>query len=154
MTAMDAREWDDDAILADLRAATDFAGPTDRTVAAGIAAFTWRTIDEELDRAGLVFDSLLAGTTRAALDDSAQVLVFEGDTITVEIEVNPGHITGQVVPATTGTIEVQTPDGVAARTTIEDFGSFRVEVRTRGPMRLRVHGSAGSVVTDWFPGPR
>lgn len=154
MTAMDARHWDDDSVLADLRAATDFAGPTDRTVEAGVAAFTWRTIDEELDRAGLVFDSQLAGTTRAVVDDSAQVLVFEGDAITVEIEVNPGHITGQVVPATAGTIEVQTPEGVAARTSIEDFGSFRVEVRTRGPMRLRVHALAGSVVTDWFPGPR
>lgn len=153
MTAMHSREWDDDAVLADLRAAAAFAGPTDRTVAAGVAAFTWRTIDEELDRAGLVFDSLLAGTTRAAADDSARVLVFERDSITVEVEVDAGHITGQVVPATTGTIEVQTPDGVAARTGIEDFGSFRVEVRTRGPMRLRVHAAAGSVVTDWFPGP-
>ena len=44
MTAMDARHWDDDSVLADLRAATDFAGPTDRTVEAGVAAFTWRTM--------------------------------------------------------------------------------------------------------------
>lgn len=154
MTAMDARRWDDPAVLADLRAAMDFAGPTDRTVEAGVAAFTWRTIDEELDRAGLVFDSLLTSTTRAAVADPAQVLVFEGDTITVEIEVDQDHITGQVVPATAGTVEVQTPDGVAARTGIEEFGSFRIELRTRGPIRLRVHGSAGSVVTDWFPGPR
>ena len=154
MTGMDARAWDDDTLIDNLRQATEFAGPVDKAVDAGIAAFTWRTIDDELARASLVFDSLVESTTRAAIDDSAQLLVFEADSITLEIEINPGHITGQVVPPTMGTIELQTPDGVAGRTTVQDFGSFRIEVHTRGPIRLRLHGPNASAVTDWFSGPR
>lgn len=150
---MEARQWDDDTVLDNLRQAIEFAGPLDTAVDTGIAAFTWRTIDDELARASLVFDSLMEHTTRAAMDDSAQLLVFEADSITLEIEVNPGHITGQVVPPTTGTIELQSPDGVVGRTTIQDFGSFRIEVRTRGPVRLRLHGPHASTVTDWFSGP-
>ncbi len=154
MTGLDARQWDDDTLIDNLRQAAEFAGPVDKAVDAGIAAFTWRTIDEELARASLVFDSLVESTTRAAIDDSAQLLVFEADSITLEIEINPGHITGQVVPPTTGTIDLQTPDGVAGRTTVQDFGSFRIEVHTRGPIRLRLHGPNASAVTDWFSGPR
>jgi hypothetical protein len=150
---MEARQWDDDTLLDNLRQAIEFAGPLDTAVDTGIAAFTWRTIDDELARASLVFDSLMENTTRAAIDDSARLLVFEADSITLEIEVNPGHITGQVVPPTTGTIELQSPDGVVGRTTIQDFGSFRIEVRTRGPVRLRLHGPHTSTVTDWFSGP-
>ena len=150
---MEARHWDDDTLIINLRQAIEFAGPVDKAVDTGIAAFTWRTIDDELARASLVFDSLMESTTRAAVDDSAQLLVFEADSITLEIEINPGHITGQVVPPTIGTIELQTPEGVAGRTTIQDLGSFRIEVRTRGPVRLRLHGPNASAVTDWFSGP-
>lgn len=151
---MEARQWDDHTLIDHLRQAIEFAGPVDRAVDAGVAAFTWRTIDDELARASLVFDSLVASATRAASDDSAQLLVFEADSITLEIEINPGHITGQVVPPTVGTIELQSPEGVVGRTAIQDFGSFRIEVRTRGPVRLRLHGPNASTVTDWFSGPR
>lgn len=154
MTGRKAPEWDDHTLIDHLRQAIEFAGPVDRAVDAGIAAFTWRTIDDELARASLVFDSLVESATRAAIDDSAQLLVFEADSITLEIEINPGHITGQVVPPTVGTIELQSPEGVVGRTTIQDFGSFRIEVRTRGPVRLRLHGPNASTVTDWFSGPR
>jgi len=155
MTNMDARPWDEDeALLDQLRKALDYAGPVDLAVSVGSAAFTWRTIDDELARASLVFDSLMESTTRASGDDSAQLLVFEADSISIEVEINPGQLVGQVVPPTAGTVELLTPEGVVGQSAIRDLGTFTIEVRTRGPVRLRFHGPASSTMTDWFSGPR
>lgn len=154
MTEMEARQWDDETLIDQLRQALQFVGPVDLAVAAGTAVFTWRTIDEELARASLVFDSMVENTTRASVDDPSQLLVFEADAITIEVEINPGQLVGQVVPPTSGSIELLTPEGVAGRASIHDLGSFTIEVHTRGPVRLRFHGPAASAMTDWFSGPR
>lgn len=61
---MEARQWDDETLIDQLRQALQFVGPVDLAVAAGTAVFTWRTIDEELARASLVFDSMVENTTR------------------------------------------------------------------------------------------
>lgn len=60
-----ARWDDDDALLTELRAALDVPAVPEHVVAAAKAAYTWRTIDEELAFAVLVYDS--------SLDDSALV---------------------------------------------------------------------------------
>jgi hypothetical protein len=141
--------YDDDRLLADLRAATQRAGaPTETMRAAGAAAFSWGTVDAEL--AALAYDSLL--------DDSVLVrsaaapprtLVFEGTGLSVEIELTADTLAGQIVPPGAGEVVLLAPHGELARTSTDELGLFRLARADRGPFRLRCVTPSGVLLTEW-----
>lgn len=151
---MSSRGWhdDDDALMAEVR---DAVAATDddeaRLRAAAIAAFAWRTVDEELELLSLTHDSSMAEVAfRGATDTSSpRILVFERDELTLEIQVGEGLLLGQLVPARSGDVEVESSQGTVAQAQADDAGFFQLPRPPSGTFRLRVTGAPG-VVTDWL----
>jgi len=140
---------EDDDLLDELRAAVRRAGtPTAAMIAAGRAAFSWRTVDAEL--AALTHDSLVdepVGVRGAS--SGPRDLVFEGRELSVELELDQDCLVGQLVPAAPGQVTLLGPDGELDRTDVDEWGRFRFERPVSGAARLRCATASGVLVTDW-----
>jgi hypothetical protein len=151
----------DDELLDELRGIAARVDPTPEfVISAAKAAYTWRTIDDELaELAELTFDSALeeqgAGAVRGA--DGPRALTFETPDVTIELEVtvtgNARTLVGQVVPPEAGRAEIRHAGGVA-EAEVDELGRFSVERVERGPLSIRLHRASAPdapVVTDWLP---
>lgn len=142
---------DDEWLLAELREAVTAARevPTE-FVAAGKAAFTWRTVDFEL--AALAEDSATgAGITGVRADTSAaRALRFTASGISIELELTAGALLGQLVPPQGGEVELQTQDGSRRTADVDDVGWFSFRPAPSGMFRLRLQVEDGTaVLTEW-----
>lgn len=148
------RRWDDDehllTELADALAGQEQVKP--EFLRAGREAFTWRTVDEELELAALEYDSLLDDglLTRARSQTTTRALIFTGGELSVEIQVTTDGIVGQLVPGESGQIALLGPDGPVAETSADDIGCFLLPSPPPGPVRLRCRAGDAGLVTDWF----
>ena len=100
---------DDEGLMEELaRAMGQVAAVPDHRREAARAAFSWRTIDEEL--LALTHDSLeLAdAAVRGALD--VRTLGFESDGLSLEIEVDGDRVFGQVLDAEVDEVVVESVD--------------------------------------------
>ena len=123
---------------------------------AGRESLTWLRVDAEL--AELLSDSIVDDEVLAHVRSSGGVraVTFEADGFTIELDIlgEGAHRTlvGQLVPAGTAEIEVQTSE--AAQTVAADaHGRFRAENVPEGRMRLRVTGhpaAPGPAETSWI----
>lgn len=109
--------------------------------AAALAAWSWRTIDEEL--AELAFDSAaepeLAGVRGNATEPGAtrhRQLTFESDGTTLELELYGRELLGQVLPGRRIRVCLSTPDGPGPELDSDDRGRFRVAEVPSGVFRL------------------
>ena len=113
-------------------------------------AFTWRTIDQDLLTAQLMFDSTqetAATATRSA--DSGRVMVFSVELKSVEIEVLSDRVVGQFLPPSSGEVEVEGAEGVIATVSVDDLGFFVISPVPTGVVRLRCTTQTTRLVTDW-----
>ena len=144
------RGWgDDEALLAELGAALRYAGPAPETVVSdGRAAWTWRGIDTELELAQLVLDSSLdeAAAVRGA---APRLLVFDGGTLSLEVEVGEDALLGQLLPPATGDVALIAADGTETTVSTDDVGCFSLPLPS-GPARLRARTTEGDLLTDWL----
>ena len=144
--------WDeaqDEQLLSELRAALQRAGaPTPRMIAAGQAAYTWRTIDAEL--AALTHDSLDGESALVRSASTApRTLCFEATEVSVELEETDGTLVGQLVPPSEGDVTVLGPDGELARTSVDELGCFSIAPAPRGLVRLRCRTPSDVLITPW-----
>ena len=151
-----ADQWwgDDDQLLAELRDALNAAQAVPAEFrAAARSAYTWRTIDAEL--AELTYDSALdtplgAGAVRA---DPAELrsLTFASKRLTIEVEITPDGLAGQITPARAGTVTVRTEAGDAPAAPIDDLGFFLIRPLPARPFRLLCDTASGeSALTGWI----
>ncbi|WP_422774643.1 hypothetical protein ACN28C_13105 [Plantactinospora sp. WMMC1484] len=128
------------------------AGP-DEFLAAGYAAFSWRTVDTELAIAELTFDSACdpepAGLTRSA--GSARALAFHAGPVVVAIEVTGTGIIGQLSPARGGRIVARTPRGPYEEVAVDAVGFFSLGPPPPGPVQLQARTADYAVATSWVP---
>jgi hypothetical protein len=144
--------WEDDNdLLALLEEALEAEGdvPPD-FIAAGKAAFAWRTIDAEL--AALVYDSdREPALTRNQTTADLRALTFASAHITIELELTGTGLIGQLVPPSTAEIDVQTAAGVTSSVTTDELGCFTIRVTPQEPFRLRCRaGETIDVLTTWI----
>jgi hypothetical protein len=144
--------WEDDNdLLALLEEALDAEGdvPPD-FIAAGKAAFVWRTIDAEL--AALVYDSdREPALTRTQTTADLRALTFASANITIELELTATGLIGQLVPPSNAEIDVQTAAGVTGSVTTDELGCFTIRVIPQEPFRLRCRaGETVDVLTTWI----
>jgi len=141
--------WDDDRhLLMDLEAALRTANAVpERFLDIGKGAFSWRTADAEL--AELAGDSAAAPAgTRAR--GGHRALSFDAGHLTVEVELAPDGLLGQLVPPQPGTVELAEPGGTRASAEIDDVGWFALRPPPEGLFRLRIRTAEGRIVhTEW-----
>ena len=147
----------DDLLLDELRRIASVVDPIpEELVRAGRESLTWLRVDAEL--AELLSDSIVDDERLALVRSSGGVraVTFEADGFTIELDIlgdgADRTLVGQLVPAGTAEIEVQTS---AAPTTVtaDQHGRFRAENVPAGRMRLRVTGhpaASAPTETSWI----
>ena len=156
---------DDDALEEELRTLLARTDPVpERVLDAGHAAFTWRSIDEELAE----FSALAELTHDSLIDDSAalagvraqagpRTLTFESPVLTLEVEVTGSggderRLVGQLVPASRAEIflEHRARGAPEAAGVADELGRFVVDAVAAGDVRLRFSLDEGAEVrTGW-----
>jgi hypothetical protein len=155
MSDMDPRIRDssDDELMIELKHAVAEERPApDRLMEAAKAAFDWRRIDEELELLTLSYDSSLADTAgvRGPARTAPRMLVFDGEHVTVELELGADVLMGQVVPAEPHRIVLESAGGQVDETDTDDAGVFLLRRPAKGPVRLRCWHHDVAVVTEWM----
>jgi hypothetical protein len=141
----------DDELLELVARALRTADPVPDPVIEGArAAWTWRTIDEEL--AELVFDSAVE-TTGVRSEDSARQLTFRSPGVEIEVMIvdeASRRLVGELIPPSVVTIRLLAADGEREVTT-DRLGRFSFDAVAPGPVRLVVTDAEGTLVvtTEW-----
>jgi hypothetical protein len=145
--------WDDNQHLMDdlTEAFASVSAAAEVVAERARGALAWRTVDDDLMRASLSFDSLqdAAGIMRAEAANS-RALVFSAAPLSVELEINAQGALGQIVPPGPGEVYVEASDGAVLRVTADDLGFFVLPALPACPVRLRCETATGRLVTDWF----
>jgi hypothetical protein len=148
-------EPSDDELLAELRAALREETVDDSVVQAAEAAFSWRTVDADLELLSLDTSAWLADAAPVRGGDPVlpRTLVFRGERrgerLSVEVEIDRAGIFGQLVPPQPGEVTLVTAAGPQATTTADEVGCFAFPAGTSGPVRLECHLDADRFVTEW-----
>ncbi|MEV0388865.1 hypothetical protein [Nonomuraea sp. NPDC050643] len=142
---------DDDRLLAALQdAARAAAAVPPELTAIGKAVYTWHDPDAEL--AALVYDSAYDRDLVSVTRGGPRTLIFEtGGELTLEAEVGPDVLVGQLVPPLPGTVERQLPDGDVVKAPIDAFGGFALSPPPTGTFRLRCVSGGQILTTAWVP---
>lgn len=149
-------DLDDDALMALLDEAVKEADAVpDRRREAARAAFTWRSVDDEL--AELLHDSALdAGAAVRSSAGAPRSLAFGRSGLTLEVEVDGDQVLGEVIatgdaasaegPAS---VTLQRPDTPDVTTTVDAAGFFRFAGVETGAVRFVVERGGWSLTTPW-----
>jgi hypothetical protein len=145
---------DDEGLMTELGLALEQASVPDHRREAARAAFTWRTIDEEL--LALTHDSLeMAGAAvRGVLD--VRTLGFESDGLSLEIEVDGDRVIGQVLDTDVDEVVVESVGEGSQTSRVDASGVFSVVVPA-GPVRFGIRIDGEVRHTPWIvlvPGPQ
>lgn len=143
-------QWsDDEALMAALKEAVAEAQAVPASMReAARAAYTWRTIDEELLE--LTHDSALAGAAQVrSAADEVRVLSFTGEDVSLELEVEGGRVMGQVLPARAASIVLQAASGESVATDADASGFFTYDDVPRGLVRFSVTVEGKTSLTQW-----
>lgn len=150
-------EWDaldDDELMALLgQAVADGEAVPEHRREAARAAFTWRSVDEEL--AELLHDSALdAGAAVRATTDGPRSLAFGRSGLTLEVEVAGDRLLAEVLAegAAAGgeaTVTLQRPGAEDVTVTADAAGFVRFEGVGPGAVRFVVARGGWSLTTPW-----
>src|SRR5215212_2896152 len=127
---------DDEGLMEELARALDqVAAVPDHRREAARAAFSWRTIDEEL--LALTHDSLELADAAVRSTIDVRTLGFESDGLSLEIEVDGDRVFGQVLDTEVDEVVVESAAGGAQNVPVDSSGVFSVVVPA-GPVRFGV----------------
>jgi hypothetical protein len=145
-------DWTDDELLDALRDALVTTEQVPQSfVEAGKAAFAWRTIDAEL--AALTYDSAWDSPELVAVrSESATLrsLTFASDGWTIELELTPDGVLGQLDPPEAGTVSARGDGGKFTEAEIDDLGFFALRPVPTAPYRLVCTTNSGTtILTGW-----
>lgn len=152
----DLSKLDDDALMALLgEAVAEADAVSDARREAARAAFTWRSVDDEL--AELLHDSALdAGAAVRSSAGGPRSLAFGRSGLTLEVEVDGDQLLGEVIAtgdAASGeglaSVTLQRPDTPDVTTTVDAAGFFRFAGIGTGAVRFVVERGGWSLTTPW-----
>jgi hypothetical protein len=123
------------------------------------AALTWRRIDAELaDLLGDSADNAESLAVARGPDAPIRAVTLSSGELSIDIQIladgPPRTVLGQLSPAASATIEIQTGDGESATTESDRSGRFRAQLPAGTRIRLRIRDklrtSAPLVETAWI----
>lgn len=140
---------DDDTLLATLgRALHPDDDVPENVIRTAIASYSWHHIDTEL--AALSYDSASdrAELTRTRTESAVlRALTFEASDLTIELEVRPDGLAGQLVGAEASELVLQLSDGQTTTVSVSQHGYFRISPPPAMPFRLRCRLSDNRVIS-------
>ena len=143
-------EWTDDELLQELRSALQEEPVAESVIRAAQAAFTWRTVDAELELLSLdAGDELAAGALVRGGPGLQRSFAFHGERLSVEIEVDGAGIVGQLTPPQPGQVTLVSAEGPQATAQADEVGCFTFPPPAPGPLRLDCRLGAERFVTEW-----
>jgi hypothetical protein len=144
-------EWTDDELLQELRAALQEEPVAESVIRAAQAAFTWRTVDAELELLSLDTSDVLAAGALVRGDGPGEqrIFTFRGERVIVEIELDGAGIIGQLTPPQPGQITLMTAEGPPATAQADEVGCFTFPPPAPGPVRLDCRLGTDHFVTEW-----
>jgi len=143
-------EWTDDELLQELRSALQEEPVAESVIRAAQAAFTWRTVDAELELLSLEAGDELAAAALMRGGAGAQgSFAFHGERLIVEIEVDGAGIVGQLTPPQPGQVTLVSAEGPQATAQADEVGYFTFPPPAPGPLRLDCRLGADRFVTEW-----
>ena len=145
--------WDDERLLAALGEAMKASEAVPSWfVETGKNAYAWHNIDAEL--AQLTYDSNVDRREAAVMRSetaSIRALTFTSDHLSVELEVTMHSLLGQIIPPSTGALEIHTKAGQITSVEVDEIGRFAVDPIPDSPFRLRCRTVDGTdVLTGWI----
>lgn len=147
---MSSPHWTDDELLRELRDALQEPPVDERHIRAAQAAFTWRTVDADLEILGLETDLAPAAEVRGS-SAAPRTFTFHGERLSVEIEIDGDGVVGQLTPPGPARVTLLTADGPQAATDADEVGCFSLPPPPPGPMRLDCQRGADRFLTEWTP---
>lgn len=156
MSDMNPQTRPDDELVAALKEAMATADHPQRDLVVANAkdAFGFQQLDEEL--AQLVYDSLLdaEAATASRATNAPRVVVFETDTLSVEIEIVGDSIVGQIAPSGDVAITVEVPDRAPFHVEADELGCFSLSADAvgsvnKGPLRFQIERNQKKTITEW-----
>jgi hypothetical protein len=91
-----------------------------------------------------------AGDRRGVGRRVTRTLEFAGRSVSIELEIGPEIIVGQIYPLQAGRLTLLTPAGEESDVTADDVGCFTFPRPPGGPFRLRCTTADAGVITDWI----
>ena len=151
MISLSSPDWTDDELLRELRAALQEPGVDEKYIRAAQAAFTWRTVDADLEILSLETGLEVSGTAqvRGAGPGAPRMFAFHGERLSVEIEIDDDGIVGQLTPPGPARVTLVTTDGPQAAADADEVGCFNLPLPPPGPMRLDCQRGAERFLTEW-----
>lgn len=151
MISLSSPRWTDEELLRELRAALREPPVDEKLIRAAQAAFTWRTVDTDLEILSLETELAVSDTAmvRDAGRASPRVFAFHGERLSVEIEIDDAGIVGQLTPPGPARITLVTPDGPQAAADADEVGCFSLPAPSPGPMRLDCQRGTERFLTEW-----
>jgi hypothetical protein len=142
--------WSDDELLHELGAALKESTVDEDIVRTASAAFSWRTVDADLELLGVTADSAqAAGALVRGGSGTPRTLAFHGERLSVEIEIDEAGIVGQLTPPQPGEVTLATGAGAEVTTQADEVGCFAFPRPAPGPLRLDCRVGADRFVTEW-----
>ena len=112
------------------------------------AAFTWRTVDEEI--LALTFDSARDTVGAVRGDAEARTLAFSGGGLTLEVELADRRIQGQLEGEGAGEVTFEHVDGRSRSAATDESGFFSLAGEDHGLVRFAVKTGNARLVTEWI----
>ena len=123
----------------------------EKLIRAAQAAFTWRTVDADLEILSLESELAVsdAARVRGTGPGAPRMFAFHGDRLSVEIEIDDDGIVGQLTPPGPARVTLVTPDGPLAAADADEVGGFTLPAPPPGPMRLDCQRGSDRFLTEW-----
>ena len=123
----------------------------EKLIRAAEAAFTWRTVDADLEILSLETGLVMSDTAqvRGAEQGSPRRYAFHGERLSVEIEIDGAGIVGQLTPPQPGQVTLVTAEGRGETAQADAVGCFTFPPPAPGPLRLDCRLGANHFVTEW-----
>ena len=118
----------------------------ERLIRAAQAAFTWRTVDADLEILSLETELAVSDTAlvRGTGPSSPRVFAFHGERLSVEIEIDDDGIVGQLTPPGPARVTLVTPDGPQAAADADEVGCFSLPAPLPGRCAWTVSAAANA----------
>ncbi|MDH6454701.1 hypothetical protein RKD27_001263 [Streptomyces sp. SAI-126] len=147
--ALPDEEFALDMLEEELRQATAILDPVPpglRQIA--VEAFALHDLDSRI--AELSFDSVVDAIPVRGATGAPRMLTFHAGEVTVDVELTPQGLMGQVLPPQSARVEVLSGPQAGSPLTTDDMGRFSYEASPAGPFALRLRTGEAVIVTDWL----